>query len=78
LDALLDALEEGSWLEAYQTAEGITSRLEGLRRRLGLPALEQRQRHAWVGALEPRVQSADEALGTLLRDLGERRPLKQG
>jgi hypothetical protein len=67
VDQILDAIAEGRWVAGYATAAGIVERLDGLRARLGFPAMAKDDRVVVAAALEPVEHAADAGLGEILR-----------
>lgn len=67
VDQILDAIAEGRWIAGYATGAGIVERLEGLRARLGLAAMSERDRESVAMALEPVQHDADAGLEEILR-----------
>ena len=66
VDRVLDAIARGPWVAGYATATGIVERLDGVRGRLGLAALNGRDRDAVAEGLERLERGADAALDEIL------------
>jgi len=62
VDRILDAMAAGPWVAGYATSAGVVERLEGLRTRLGFPALSSDDRDAVASGLELMALEADQAL----------------
>lgn len=62
VDRILDAIAAGPWVTGYATSPGVVERLEGLRTRLGFPALSAGDRDAVASGLETLTVEADQAL----------------
>jgi hypothetical protein len=66
VDRILDAIALGPWVEGYATARGIVERLEGVRSRLGFPAMSAEDRAALAAGLEALEGDADAGLDAIL------------
>jgi hypothetical protein len=63
---ILRELSVGSWIEGYARGEVIAERLEGIRRHLGLAALDAVHRAALATRLDDALARAEGALDTVL------------
>lgn len=63
---MLHQLVWGQWIDGYLDGEGITQRLEGVRRRLRLLPLEAEDRRKCAGALDRLLLDADSVLDAAL------------
>lgn len=66
LDNLLADLAHGQWIAGYRHGHGLTARLGGVRRRVGLEPLGEPDRERLAAALDDRLHAADAALPALL------------
>jgi hypothetical protein len=66
VDRILDAITLGPWVVGYVTAPGIVERLEGVRARLGFPAMSVEDREATAAGLETLERAADVGLDAIL------------
>ncbi len=66
VDQILDAIARGPWIAAYSTGHGIAERLDGVRARLGFPAMAAAERVAVAEGLDALTDQADDALGEIL------------
>lgn len=63
---MLHQLAWGNWIDGYLDGRGIAQRLEGVRRRVGLPPLGDEDRRRTAGALDRLLAAADERLDEAL------------
>lgn len=68
VDRILDAIALGPWVKGYATASGIVERLDGVRARLGFPALSLEDREDVAAGLEALERAADEGLDAILAE----------
>jgi len=66
VDQILDAIARGPWIAGYATGHGIAERLDGVRARLGFPAMPDAERVAIAEGLDALAAHADDALGQIL------------
>lgn len=66
VDQILDAIARGPWIAGYATGYGIAERLDGVRARLGFPAMAGGERVAVAESLDTLAGHADEALGEIV------------
>ena len=62
VDQILDAIGAGPWVIAYTTGSGIVQGLDGLRARLGFPAMSAADRDAVASGLQALAQRAEGSL----------------
>ncbi|HEY6459948.1 MAG TPA: hypothetical protein VIY73_07340 [Polyangiaceae bacterium] len=71
VDRILDAIARGPWVAGYATASGVVERLDGVRARLGFPALPDADRDAVTKGLAALEREADDGIRMILES---RRP----
>ncbi len=62
---IFDAIGEGPWIEGYATGEGITARIEGIRRAFSFPVLSAQDKRTLAALFDERIEAAEIALPRL-------------
>ncbi|MGH7296903.1 MAG: hypothetical protein ACRELB_18330 [Polyangiaceae bacterium] len=67
LERILDELARGPWIDGYQTGAGVTARIQGVRRGLGLPPMEADDRARLAAVADSLLSRAPAAVARIER-----------